>query len=199
MKNPITSKVNGTLTCEAFPRGRGRYEVVCSYLKPTGELSFASHGIYPGKEAALEVAKEVAVAMRRNPLHVCYFCGAKIYGVGKPVFCPACKKPWREKNPKKVYRTIMPFPSKSDPSKSYTVKQDEQGSLSCNCPTWLYRPIKGVRSCAHIRIVMTEYRHLLKNPKLVPIKSRNIVKKNSLAWLAVVSLGIWLLYQGVKE
>jgi len=67
MVNPIVSKVNGTLTCEVFPRERGRYEVVCSLVKPTGEVTFASHGVFPGKEAAIQRAKEVVTWMKKNP------------------------------------------------------------------------------------------------------------------------------------
>jgi len=38
----------------------------------------------------------------RNPLlkpKICYYCGAKLYSGLKPVKCPVCGKPWREKNP----------------------------------------------------------------------------------------------------
>ena len=108
-------------------------------------------------------APVVSLDGKRNPQHKCPSCGTSIYSIGVPRFCPKCKKTWREKNPKKVYRTVKTFPSKSDPSKTYTVKQDEEGKLSCSCPQWIFKR-GGVRSCAHIRIVMTEYRHLLKNP-----------------------------------
>lgn len=68
MNNPVTTKVpQGILTCEAFPRPRGRYEVVCSLVKPGHDATFASHGVFPGIEAAQERIKEVAKWMRSNP------------------------------------------------------------------------------------------------------------------------------------
>jgi len=99
MKNPITSEVNGTLTCDAFPRGGGRYEVICSLVRGD-KVTFASHGTYIDKETALSVAKDVTRLMRdRNPLHICPYCGAHIYSVGVPKFCPKCKKTWGGRNP----------------------------------------------------------------------------------------------------
>ena len=65
-------------------------------------------------------------------------------------------------NPKKVYRTIAKFPSKSKLSKEYNVKMDESGNLSCNCPIWRFKQW-GVRDCPHIRIVKTEY--IERNPE----------------------------------
>jgi len=99
-KNPITRHVNGKLTCDAFPRGRGRYEVVCSLVKLDGTVTVASHGTLPGRAAATERIGEVISAMKKNnPLHVCSYCGAKVSSVGKPRFCPVCKKTWRGTNP----------------------------------------------------------------------------------------------------
>ena len=61
---------------------------------------------------------------------------------------------------KKVYRTIATFDSKSKPGKVYTVKVDETGALSCDCPKWIF--VKGeVRDCYHVRVVRSE----MKNPR----------------------------------
>jgi len=56
---------------------------------------------------------------------------------------------------KKVYRTVATFHSKSKLGTYYTVKMDEKGILSCNCPTWVFKRW-GIRDCPHIRIVRTE-------------------------------------------
>jgi len=62
------------------------------------------------------------------------------------------KSGFRTANPKKVYRTVTTFRSKSDPSKTYTVKADEQGNLLCSCPAWIFKK-GGVRTCPHIETV----------------------------------------------
>ena len=50
------------------------------------------------------------------------------------------------------YRPVRHFPSKSNPSKSYTVSVDEEGNLSCNCPAWTFK--KGnERTCKHVQAV----------------------------------------------
>ena len=52
----------------------------------------------------------------------------------------------------KSYRPVRDFPSKSNPSKSYTVSVDEEGKLSCNCPAWTFK--KGEeRTCKHVQAV----------------------------------------------
>ena len=67
MKNPQTFLVpSGKLTCEVFPRKRG-YEVLCALSRPGKEPVFASHGIWPSKEAAWETVQEVAEALKENP------------------------------------------------------------------------------------------------------------------------------------
>ena len=73
--NPITGKVNGTLTCEAFPRRFG-YEVVCSLTHEGREPTFASQGHYRTREAAVQAVRELieeykaaqARKTRTNPL-----------------------------------------------------------------------------------------------------------------------------------
>ena len=55
-----------------------------------------------------------------------------------------------------IYRTVATFPSKTTPGKVYTVKVDERGGLSCNCPRWIFAR-DGMRTCPHIQA--------LKNPK----------------------------------
>ena len=50
----------------------------------------------------------------------------------------------------KSYREVARFPSKSNPSKEYTVNVDENGELSCNCPAWTFK--KGdERTCKHVQ------------------------------------------------
>lgn len=46
---------------------------------------------------------------KRNPLHICPHCGARIYSVGVPRFCPRCKKTWRERNPMRTYEVVYDF------------------------------------------------------------------------------------------
>ena len=49
----------------------------------------------------------------------------------------------------KNYNPVATYPSKSNPSKSYTVSVDENGDLSCNCPAWTFK--KGdTRTCKHV-------------------------------------------------
>lgn len=114
MRNVITTKVKpGILTCDAFPRAKGRHEVICSLVRPDGSVSFASHGIWPSKEIAMEVAKDVQKLWKNPYPQVCKKCGAKIYGVLTPVKCPKCGKPWEDKNPKNkkllALATVLPF------------------------------------------------------------------------------------------
>jgi len=52
----------------------------------------------------------------------------------------------------KSYREVARFPSKSNPSKEYTVNVDENGNLSCTCPAWTFK--KGdERTCRHVQEV----------------------------------------------
>lgn len=53
---------------------------------------------------------------------------------------------------KKTYRAVETFESKSRPGKFYTVKVDESGNLSCDCPSWIFQsknPLNGERGCKH--------------------------------------------------
>ncbi len=49
-----------------------------------------------------DVKRTIWDKLKGNPFpQICANCGAKIYGVLTPVFCPKCRKPWKEtKNPK---------------------------------------------------------------------------------------------------
>ncbi len=89
----------------------------------------------------------------------------KVLGVKNPkkdgLIAAMIALPFIPPNPKKVYRTIEKFQSKSKPGTYYTVKIDETEALSCNCPRWIFQK-GGVRDCSHIRIVKTE--HIGKNP-----------------------------------
>ena len=54
--------------------------------------------------------------------------------------------------PKKQYRLLATFESRSRLGKVYEVKQDETGNLSCNCPAWIYKA-NGRRTCWHVEKV----------------------------------------------
>jgi len=52
----------------------------------------------------------------------------------------------------KNYKPVDTFPSSSNPSKSYTVSEDDQGELSCNCPAWTFKKGNN-RTCKHVEEV----------------------------------------------
>lgn len=52
-------------------------------------------------------------------------------------------------NMAKEYNFVCQVPSHSNPAKSYTIKMDEHGFLSCNCPSWIFNHRKD-RTCKHI-------------------------------------------------
>jgi len=56
----------------------------------------------------------------------------------------------------KKYVSIAKFRSSSNPEKIYTVKMDERGNLSCDCPAWIYK-VNGKRECKHTRYVRTNF------------------------------------------
>ena len=72
---------------------------------------------------------------------------------------------------KTVYRTVAEFPSKSKPGKYYTVKIDDLGQLSCNCPAWVFKK-GGARTCPHV----LEVRESMSNPNLRP-EDKAIIRK----------------------
>ena len=47
------------------------------------------------------------------------------------------------------YTEVAQFPSSSS-SKIYTVKRDENGELSCDCPAWRFKKGDKPRSCKHV-------------------------------------------------
>lgn len=49
----------------------------------------------------------------------------------------------------KEYFFMYTVPSHTNPDKKYTVKMDERGFLSCNCPSWIFNHRKD-RTCKHI-------------------------------------------------
>ena len=49
----------------------------------------------------------------------------------------------------KQYNFMAEVPSKSNPSKHYTIKVDENGLFSCNCPSWIFNTRRN-RTCKHI-------------------------------------------------
>ena len=51
----------------------------------------------------------------------------------------------------KDYTVVATFPSSSS-GKEYTVKRDEDGNLSCDCPAWVFKKT-GTRTCKHLKLV----------------------------------------------
>lgn len=56
---------------------------------------------------------------------------------------------------KKQYRTLGFY--KSSKGGYYTVKVDQDGGLSCNCPVWIYHPVNGHRDCMHLALAREEF------------------------------------------
>lgn len=56
-------------------------------------------------------------------------------------------------NPRPSYYTIATFASRSDPRKTYTVKINEYGELSCDCRGWTVKRGGQARNCRHIKAV----------------------------------------------
>ena len=68
----------------------------------------------------------------------------------------------------KTYTTVRHFQSTSKPEKMYTVKQDEHGKLSCNCPSWIFNKYKD-RSCYHTKTIEAA-KHSVPEPIKVPMQ-----------------------------
>lgn len=66
----------------------------------------------------------------------------------------------------KHYRTLAFYPS-SKGDKHYTVKIDEEGNLSCDCPGWIYSYHRngGVRTCKHVIAAREEFSEIIKEVK----------------------------------
>jgi len=63
------------------------------------------------------------------------------------------------------YREIARFPSSSS-SKTYTVKENEDGNLSCDCRGWTMKKPGQERGCKHTREVVA---HGAPTPVPVPV------------------------------
>jgi hypothetical protein len=50
----------------------------------------------------------------------------------------------------KTYTPAASYPSKSDPTKDYTVCEVNDGTLSCDCLGWTRRNPPGGRTCKHV-------------------------------------------------
>jgi len=55
----------------------------------------------------------------------------------------------------KQYNFLAEVPSKSNPNKHYTIKVDESGLFSCNCPSWIFNTRRN-RTCKHIDSIRTD-------------------------------------------
>jgi hypothetical protein len=49
----------------------------------------------------------------------------------------------------KHYNFVYQIQSHSNPDKKYTIKMDDNGLLSCNCPSWIFNQRRD-RTCKHI-------------------------------------------------
>jgi hypothetical protein len=58
----------------------------------------------------------------------------------------------------KHYRTVARY-RKSKGDGYWTVKIDENGCLSCNCPSWIYK-VGGQRNCQHLILAREEFGYL---------------------------------------
>jgi len=64
----------------------------------------------------------------------------------------------------KTYTPVATYPSKSDPTKDYTVCEVNDGTLSCDCPGWTRRNPSSGRTCRHTE----DYDNLLSLDKSKP-------------------------------
>lgn len=64
---------------------------------------------------------------------------------------------------KRYYRTLAFY--RSSKGGYWTVKIDQEGGLSCNCPKWLYRPENGQRVCKHIILAREEFAYAISQVK----------------------------------
>ena len=55
---------------------------------------------------------------------------------------------------KKQYTVVGQFPSSTEAGKTYVVKEDEKGQLSCSCPAWIFKKPSTGRTCPHVEDVL---------------------------------------------
>jgi len=65
------------------------------------------------------------------------------------------------------YTEVATFPSASS-SAVYTVKRDENGDLSCNCPGWTFKKEGQLRGCKHIDLLTVGYPQGAAIPASIP-------------------------------
>lgn len=71
----------------------------------------------------------------------------------------------------KVYTPAASYPSKSDPTKGYTVCEVNDGTTSCDCMGWTRRNPPGGRTCKHTQdyeLTLRADRNALNNGLPVP-------------------------------
>lgn len=67
------------------------------------------------------------------------------------------KRSYSERYPEHIVAfKVQQFESDSTPGKFYTVKQNDQGDLSCDCKIWIYNK-RGDRTCKHTEMVQEEH------------------------------------------
>ncbi len=67
----------------------------------------------------------------------------------------------------KNYTYVCDVPSESNPNKVYTIKIDDDGLLTCNCPSWIFNQRRD-RTCKHIDTLRSkaEFDHIGKIGKV---------------------------------
>ena len=71
----------------------------------------------------------------------------------------------------KRYALVSRFQSKSDPTKFYEVKIDEEGNLGCSCPAWRFMR-GGKRTCRHVIEAEKMLKQQGMNPRRKPLAPR---------------------------
>lgn len=51
------------------------------------------------------------------------------------------------------YNFVYEVTSSSNPNKKYIIKMRDDGLLTCNCPSWIYKT-RGGRTCKHVDIIL---------------------------------------------
>ena len=55
--------------------------------------------------------------------------------------------------PKIHYETLAEYASESNPDRTYKVKRDPNGTISCSCPAWRFKKLDNDRHCWHTQAV----------------------------------------------
>ena len=83
-----------------------------------------------------------------------------------------------------TYTIVTTFDSKSKSGKVYTVKRDQTGRLSCDCPPWIFNRY-GDRTCYHTRSVEVMETAKAKSVETTKAKSVETAKAKAKARMEV--------------